>query len=52
MVSVILAGKSFGALARIEEGIPPGVVIVPRSMGIPIAEPAPVEIRVSELASR
>ena len=47
-VQVSLNGTSTLASARLDSSVPQGVVLVPRSLGIPIVGPAPVEIRMVE----
>jgi NADH-quinone oxidoreductase subunit G len=49
-----LNGSSVGqpaVLARLDENVPPGVVLVPRSMGINFNEPGPVKLRAASLAN-
>jgi NADH-quinone oxidoreductase subunit G len=43
-----LSGAEFEVVGHIDETIPPAMVLVPRSMGIPIHGPTPVEIVVLE----
>jgi NADH-quinone oxidoreductase subunit G len=45
-----LSGDEVVAVAHMDETIPQAVVLVPRSMGIPIHEPTPVEIAILEQA--
>jgi NADH-quinone oxidoreductase subunit G len=47
-VLINLSGAEFEVVAHIDETIPPTMVLVPRSMGIPIHGPTPVEIVVLE----
>jgi len=37
-------------IARLEEQVPSGVVLVPRSMGLPISDPTPVKLRLANVA--
>lgn len=48
MVELVLDGKSFLVIAHFDNHIPPGIILVPRSMGIPIAAPGVVEIKNAE----
>ena len=47
-VQVRLNGTSTLATARLDGSLPDGVALVPRSMGIPIIGPTPIEIRMVE----
>jgi NADH-quinone oxidoreductase subunit G len=47
-VKIHLNGAVFTARARLDETIPLNIVLVPRSMGIPLAGPAPVRIETIE----
>ncbi len=47
-VSLTLGGAEFDATARLDESVPQGVALIPRSMGIPINGPEAVEIRAGE----
>ncbi len=47
-VQVSLNGTSTLASARLDSSVPQGVALVPRSLGIPIVGPTPVEIRMVE----
>jgi NADH-quinone oxidoreductase subunit G len=49
-VEVTLNGATAQALARLDDGLPQGVVLVPRSVGIPINGPAPIQVRAAEPA--
>jgi NADH-quinone oxidoreductase subunit G len=51
-IEVQLNSESYGARAQLSEAVPPGVVLVPRSMGIPISQPAPLAIRAAVLEDR
>ncbi len=51
MLQVTLNGTARLAAAHLDENVPQGVVLVPRSMGLPIFGPAPVEIRRAEVVS-
>jgi NADH-quinone oxidoreductase subunit G len=35
--------------ARLLEGVPPGVALVPRSLGLPLKEPSPIQVRALEV---
>jgi hypothetical protein len=35
--------------ARLLEGVPPGVALVPRSLGLPLKEPSPIHVRALEV---
>jgi NADH-quinone oxidoreductase subunit G len=37
--------------ARLLEGVPPGVALVPRSLGLPLKEPSPIQVRVLEVTA-
>ena len=50
-VVLLLNGVEFRAAARLDETVPTGVVLVPRSMGVPVDEPASVEIKVYEVST-
>lgn len=39
------------AVARLSEDVPPGIVLVPRSMGLPVREPQTVVVRLAERAT-
>jgi len=45
-----LSGTEVEVIAHLDETIPEGVVLLPRSMGIPIHRPTPADIMVSEQA--
>jgi hypothetical protein len=47
-VKLHLNGAVLDVIARLDEKVPENVVIVPRSMGIPISGPAPIEIEAIE----
>jgi NADH-quinone oxidoreductase subunit G len=47
-VQVSLNGTSTLATATLDGSVPEGVVLVPRSLGIPIIGPTPIEIRIVE----
>jgi NADH-quinone oxidoreductase subunit G len=49
-VQVNLNGTTATVLIHLDESVPPGHMLVPRSMGIPIYGPVPVEIQVAEPA--
>ncbi len=47
-VQVNVNGSAHVAAARLDKSVPVGVVLVPRSMGLPIAGPVGVQVRVIE----
>jgi hypothetical protein len=47
-VSVTVNGASTTVVVVIDKNIPAGFALLPRSMGISIAEPSIIEIRVAE----
>ncbi|OGN92978.1 MAG: NADH dehydrogenase (quinone) subunit G [Chloroflexi bacterium RBG_13_50_21] len=47
-VYIELDGISCEVLLRLNEQVPPGIALVPRSLGVPIYSPVPVEISVAE----
>jgi NADH-quinone oxidoreductase subunit G len=47
-VHVSLDGFSSTVFAQLDETMPPGFVLVPRSVGIPIGDPVAVEVRLAE----
>lgn len=49
-VHLLIKGTTAPVQAVLDEDTPPGVVLVPRSLGVPITGPAPVEIKVPETA--
>jgi NADH-quinone oxidoreductase subunit G len=49
-VEVVLNGAAALVEARVDGTLPTGYVLVPRSLGMPINGPAPVEVRVLEAA--
>ena len=49
-VQVTLNGTDAIVNARVEEGVPQGAVLVPRSMGMPITGPTSVEVKLVERA--
>jgi anaerobic selenocysteine-containing dehydrogenase len=50
LVEVTLDGTSSQVTALLDDSLPEGVVLIPRSVGVPIQGPAPVELRVVEPA--
>jgi len=48
-VQVHLNGVETIVLARLDDSLPTGVVLVPRSLGLPISGPSPVQVRTVEL---
>jgi NADH-quinone oxidoreductase subunit G len=48
VVQVSVNGTDVLVDAHIEEGVPDGVVLVPRSMGTPVNKPAPVQVKLAE----
>ena len=49
-VQVVVNGTATLAALRLDENVPAGVALVPRSMGIAISGPAAVELKVMEKA--
>jgi hypothetical protein len=49
-VQVSLNGTTATVAIHLDENVPSGYMLVPRSMGIPIYGPVPVEIQVVEPA--
>jgi NADH-quinone oxidoreductase subunit G len=49
-VEVVLNGAAANVEARVDETLPTGFILVPRSLGMPITGPAPVEVRAVEAA--
>ena len=47
-IQLEISGAEIVLVARIDEAIPQDVVLVPRSMGIPIHEPSPVKVTLVE----
>ena len=45
-VQLLLGGHEVSATLRIDENVPQGVVLIPRSMGLPIESPEPVMMKV------
>jgi NADH-quinone oxidoreductase subunit G len=45
---IILNGIATFVLLRMDEGLPDGVALVPRSLGVPISKPSPGELRAVE----
>jgi NADH-quinone oxidoreductase subunit G len=43
-VQIEVGGQRFAATARLETGVPPGVALVPRSVGLPFDEPVRAEV--------
>ena len=50
-VALLLNGVEYSTAACLDETVPTGVVLVPRSMGVPIDDPAPVEIKVTKVST-
>jgi predicted molibdopterin-dependent oxidoreductase YjgC len=48
MAELILNGTASFVLVHLDEGLPAGVALVPRSMGVPISRPSPGELRAVE----
>jgi NADH-quinone oxidoreductase subunit G len=48
MAELILNGTATFVLVHLDEGLPTGVALVPRSLGIPISRPSPGELRAVE----
>ena len=47
-VALNLSGNEYVVDALVDQGVPAGIVLVPRSMGIPLMGPAPVSVRQAE----
>jgi NADH-quinone oxidoreductase subunit G len=47
-IVLVLNGAKYRTTACLDERVPAGVLLVPRSMGVPLWSPAAVEIKVSE----
>jgi NADH-quinone oxidoreductase subunit G len=43
--SVIIDGVAATMAVHIDEGVPQGIVLVPRSLGLPVVKPTPVQVR-------
>ncbi len=43
-VKVLIQGNPYPAQVRLEEGVPVGIIIIPRSLGIPLMEPQTVQL--------
>jgi predicted molibdopterin-dependent oxidoreductase YjgC len=50
-IALVLNGTEYQTTARLDETVPAGVVLVPRSMGVPLVSPAAVEIKVYEMST-
>ena len=50
-VVMLLNGAEYQTTARLDLTVPAGVVLVPRSMGIPLIRPAAVEVKVYEMST-
>jgi len=50
-VQITLNGSANVVSVRLDKSVPAGIVLVPRSMGMPIAKPMAVEIRIVEAVS-
>jgi NADH-quinone oxidoreductase subunit G len=50
MVEISFAGTSFVAETREDEGVPRGVILAPRSLGMPVSGPTLVTVKVVERA--
>jgi NADH-quinone oxidoreductase subunit G len=50
-VEISFGGNSFVAEARVDDGVPRGVVLAPRSLGMPVNGPTLVSMRVVERAA-
>ena len=48
MAELILNGTASFVLVHLDEGLPAGVALVPRSLGVPISRPSPGELRAVE----
>ncbi len=47
-VRILMDGVQSDAILRVNEEVPPGIVLVPRSLGVPINSPTPIEIKAIE----
>lgn len=47
-VSISINAHSYTVVVRADETVPAGIVLVPRSVGVPISGPAAIEIRIAE----
>ncbi len=45
---ILLDGVPSDVIVRVNEQVPPGIALVPRSLGIPISSPLPIEIKAVE----
>jgi NADH-quinone oxidoreductase subunit G len=50
IVEIALENSASLATIRLDEAVPPGIVLVPRSLNIPVSNPTQVEIRAVERA--
>jgi anaerobic selenocysteine-containing dehydrogenase len=50
IVEIALNNSASMATVRLDEAAPPGIVLVPRSLNIPVSSPAQVDIRAVERA--
>jgi NADH-quinone oxidoreductase subunit G len=50
-VVLLLDGEEYRAMAYLDETVPSGIVLVPRSMDVPVDRPAPVKIKVYEMST-
>jgi NADH-quinone oxidoreductase subunit G len=46
-VALELAGEFYEVLVKVRPGVPDGIALVPRSMGIPVKGPAPASVRLA-----
>jgi NADH-quinone oxidoreductase subunit G len=49
-VHLLIDGSAAPVVAHLDEALPAGVVLVPRSLGVPISRPTPIELKVLETA--
>jgi len=50
-VNLGVNGVSVPVTVRVDENVPAGFALVPRSLGIPLAEPAEITIQVAEVTA-
>jgi hypothetical protein len=50
MVQMQVGEKMYVLIASFDETVPEGIALVPRSLGVPVFAPTPVEIKVVEEA--
>ena len=45
---ILLDGVPSDVIVRVNEQVPPGIALVPRSLGVPITSPMPIDIKAVE----